>query len=755
MKKILAFALAILSLATVSCRKGEMTPVRSGDAVKFVVAMNSFDVKATDNAFETGDAVGIFAGEPIAATNVKGSISGTTLTPATEIKWVSDQTVSTKFAAYLPYSANVSSATISHAVKADQSAYADYQASDLLGATVTATPRTTVAFALKHQLTKLIVVPTCEDANETVTGVTVKELVSDATVDLLAGTVTPGSAKSAIKAGAAVSGNGGQGYVAILVPQTVQLGLTVTTSTGRSVEYSLNEAKALASGKAYKAQITVKKPAVEPGPETPVEFTVSIVDWEAAEPLTFINPDEEQPNPNEGKWSVIGLGGDWDTDIWMEETADGVWEADITYAEGDSFKLRQDGKWSTDTESHAEAGMPNDAEGTVPTDGTEYGLWGSNNKDITFAAAGEYHIKFVVDGYKLYVTSAGEPVPILPEITALYLLGEACDTGWALDKMAQFTKEGDVFSLTANIYADKQFRLQTQNADWYPAIVKDKETGKPVYAASQAEWDANNQAWDHFYVAESGSYEIVFDAAQWTLTLTRKGDVITQEVVINELYLLGDAADTGWSIDAMAAFTKNGNVFTLTAHLKADALFRFLTQKEPNAWYPAIVKGDGEGKIKYAANNAENSEHFTVSVSGTYLLTVDVAAMTYVFTLQEADPAPAPVDWYVIGDVYTEDPEATAWAVDYPMVKDDSGKWSITINVRGEFKFRAYAEGTTGDACWTTQLGMWASDSNEVIDIANTYGLATNAQGNKNIAFAEAGQYKLELDGNILTATKL
>lgn len=526
MKKIVAFSLAVLSLAAVSCRRGEFAPQRPTDAVQFSVAMNTFDMKATDNAFEAGDAVGIFAGTPIDAANVKGAISGTTLTPETEIKWVENQTANTKFAAYLPYDAARTSAAFNFAVKADQSAYADYQASDLLASTVTAAPRTTVAFAMKHQLTKLIVVPTCEDEAETVTDVTVQELVTDASVDLMAGTVAAGTAKGTVKAGAAVEGNGGQGFAAILVPQTVQLKLTVTTSAGRSVEYALAETKALASGKAYKAEITVKKAGVEPGPETPVEFTISIIDWEAGEDLSFVNPDEEV-NPNAGKWSVIGKlnGTDWDTDFWMEETSEGVWEVDITYAEGDSFKLRQDGKWSTETEAHAEAGMPAEAEGTVPVDGTEYGLWGTANKDITLPAAGEYHLKFVVDGYKFYVTS-------------------------------------------------------------------------------------------------------------------------------------------------------------------------------------------------------------------------------------NAAPAPAPSTWYVIGDVYTDDETVEAWTVDFPMTEAE-GVWSITINVRSEFKLRAYPEGTADDAKWNTQLGMWASDPNTYMDVANPYGLATFAQGNKNVAFAEAGQYKLELNGTNLSATKL
>ncbi len=627
MKKVLAFALAVLSLAAVSCRKGEMVPQRSGDAVKFSVAMNSFDVKATDNAFEAGDEVGIFAGTPINATNVKGSISGTTLTPATEIKWVEDQTASTKFAAYLPYNSAVTSPSFIHVVNTDQTAYAAYQASDLLAASVTAAPRTTVAFALKHQLSKLIVIPTCEDPAETVTEVVVKELVIESSVDLLAGTVAPGTAKSGIKAGAAVSGNGGQGFVAILVPQTVQLGLTVTTSANRVIEYSLAEAKALASGKAYKAEISVKKASVEPGPATPAEFTVSIVDWESAEDLSFFDTDAPLPNPNEGKWSVIGLGGDWDTDIWMEETSEGVWEADITYAEGDGFKLRQDGKFSTETETHAEAGMPAEAEGTVPTDGTEYGLWGSNNKHITFAAAGEYHLKFVVDGYKFYVTPKGESGPT---ITELYILGAATDNGWDLNGMPALEKNGNVFTITTNLKPDQKFRfpLQKESNVWWPCLVKGDAEGTVKIGTG----DENDD--DQFTVSQDGSYEISIDVSAMTISLTRVGDRVNQTVQIDELYLLGDGCDTGWSLDEMAAFTKSGNVFTLTAHLNPNGVFRFPMQKVSNTWWPCLVKGATEGTVIVGTSDADASSQFSVDVDGTYLITIDVSAMTCSIVIQ-------------------------------------------------------------------------------------------------------------------------
>ena len=345
--------------------------------------------------------------------------------------------------------------------------------------------------------------------------------------------------------------------------------------------------------------------------------------------------------------------------------------------------------------------------------------------------------------YEPEAEAAPEPLPV----TELYLLGDGCDASWSLDAAIPLAKEGNVFSVTANLAADKIFRFICSK-DWFPSVVKDKATGKAVYCASQAEWDANSaDNYDHFTVAQAGSYDIVVDILEKTVTFTRKGDVVLPPLDLSELYIIGDGVSTGWSLDAAPQLTKSGDIFTITTHLAANAIFRFVCQKD---WYPALVKGDTEGTVKYVSGG--DPEHFTVPTSGTYTITIDQAARTISFVLDEADPEDA---WYVIGQVYDADPAAEAWAVDFPMVKGTDGKWSITINVTGEFKLRAYSSATPDANKWNTTLGMWASDSNTVIDIANTYGLATDAQGNKNIAFAETGQYTLVLDGTTLSATKL
>lgn len=124
--------------------------------------------------------------------------------------------------------------------------------------------------------------------------------------------------------------------------------------------------------------------------------------------------------------------------------------------------------------------------------------------------------------------------------------------------------------------------------------------------------------------------------------------------------------------------------------------------------------------------------------------------------------------WYVLGTVYQEDNTVGAWAKDFPMVYGGKNNqqqeiWTITLNYDEAkataqagpgFKLRRYASSTAEDARWNTQLGMWASDDNTYVNIANTYGLATAADGNKDIRFEAAGNYTLTLTGTTLSVVK-
>ena len=379
---------------------------------------------------------------------------------------------------------------------------------------------------------------------------------------------------------------------------------------------------------------------------------------------------------------------------------------------------------------------------------TEWDSHATEWSAFTVDQSGSYEIVLDANTWIVTITRKGHIVPA-NTITELYLIGNASEeAGWTINNAVPFNKTGNVFTLTTNLYPDGIFRMLTQKVtdQWWPSIVKDKSDGGPMYCASQTDWDARNTMWDHYSITQEGSYDIVFDADTWTLTITRKGDVVLPAISIDHLYLLGDATDIGWGITDMPEFTKTGTVFTLTTHLNNTGICRFLTQKTDGVWYPAIVKHRAQGRVKLA-NDATNDEHFTVPVDGEYLITVDVADCTYSIVLLDADA------WYIIGDVYDDDSTVGAWSRDFAMTETEPGKWSITIHINGEFKLRKYNSYTTNQ--WSWNLGLWSTGQ---LGTSINYGLLRNGE---NIGIETPGLYSLQLEpnntnvSNLLTGSKI
>lgn len=121
--------------------------------------------------------------------------------------------------------------------------------------------------------------------------------------------------------------------------------------------------------------------------------------------------DDPGPNPGDeitpgddptSAWSVIGhlMDTNWDKDLVMTQTDLGVWEVDITYSEGDEFKLRYYGAWDS------QAGMWKDDPNESMNIEYDYGLCGDpdQNRNIKLNATGKMRLKFTPENYKFYVT---------------------------------------------------------------------------------------------------------------------------------------------------------------------------------------------------------------------------------------------------------------------------------------------------------------------------------------------------------------
>ncbi len=276
---ILAFGL----LALGGCRRSSMTPDEAGknlgNEVSFTAASAQFVTRATDSALENGDQVGIFALEPVSRVNVKASVNGNKLVPEDPIKWGLRQRVENRFIAYLPYRATLSDTELEFSVQSDQRQWNSYSASDLRLSIVDAEPENEVHFLFQHVMSKLIVVTTGARV-ESIT--TADPVIVGASVDLVSNQLDVTALKSVIQLGKAVSGNGGEGYVCILPPQSGLFPLKVKTSDGRTINCTLEKPATFESGFAYRADIEI------PGQGTKdVTFKVNVVDWADDGTLSF------------------------------------------------------------------------------------------------------------------------------------------------------------------------------------------------------------------------------------------------------------------------------------------------------------------------------------------------------------------------------------------------------------------------------------------------------------------------------------
>ena len=252
-------------------------------------------------------------------------------------------------------------------------------------------------------------------------------------------------------------------------------------------------------------------------------------------------------------------------------------------------------------------------------------VYGGGSNIAVAVPEGTYDVYFDKENAKVWVMEVGykpgEKEPETPEtpaleITELYMLGGACDTGWSLDIMTPFKYEGSVWVWEGNLKPgnDNAFRfpLQKVSNQWWPCLVPNAD----ATAVTLKTADCDNP----YRVPSDGYYKVTVNPANSALTVERLGDRREAAVEVTELYVLGSACDTGWSLDDMTAFQNNGGVFTWTGNLKANEEFRFPLQRN---WWPSLMISADGSTLLYGQND-DDKVVYKVSETAVYTITIDV-----------------------------------------------------------------------------------------------------------------------------------
>ena len=328
-------------------------------------------------------------------------------------------------------------------------------------------------------------------------------------------------------------------------------------------------------------------------------------------------------------------------------------------------------------------------------------------------------------------------------IDNIYPIGNATPYGWSLDKTEPMTKVGSTFTWTGHVYANADIKFLLQNDNWWPGIVNksdDPYNYEPVIGFSDAE-DKK------FKVEKEGKYTITINAAN-TNALTIMFEFIDddiQQLVVDHLYILGGATKTGWSLDAMEEFEKNGNIFTWEGSLTADGEFRFPMQRD---WWPCLmIAMDGKTLVKGVSDDEKTG--FVVDESGIWEIVCDVDKMEATLTYKGAEPEPDFPTLFMCGDatpygwntIMTD--ESQLKPVDMSNVNVLS--WTGELSADGIFKFLTKAD-------WVPSYNRDATAS----DYWTLAYRATYDDPDEQFQVSENGTYKVvvDLDAMKVTCTK-
>lgn len=262
--------------------------------------------KATDTAFEIGDAVGVFgfkADLSVWLDNGKFTKTESGFESDKEYYWYEGEEVGRIIGIY-PYNADYSSEKlgtegVEFCVKSDQRTHAGYTASDLMSAVREVAPtKESVVLEFNHLLSKIVIDINNQTSKE-IAEVMVSGVKGGYTFSLTGDALSGG--EGTIKAGKLATASEGytDTYVLIIPPQTVAPKLVMTTADQKQYTYNATEEVEFGMGKVRHIMATITEESIS------TEFDAIVNDWSADEDVEFSQSGDNE-NPDQPEDPVVG-----------------------------------------------------------------------------------------------------------------------------------------------------------------------------------------------------------------------------------------------------------------------------------------------------------------------------------------------------------------------------------------------------------------------------------------------------------------
>ena len=333
-KSVLAFF--AFAAALVACNKAETIGTPSSQKVKFAVEnLNTYTVKSPIGDNST---VGIYAGAPIGAYDIAGTVSGTAITGAA-INWTSEQvandTPSDFWAVYPRLSLNDNTKLTGYEIKTeDNVTYAE----DVLIAKASGKPSdANVLLSFKHPFAKVVFKITNNIADDTVRGISVTGFSRKGDIDVAGGGAVSNLADNteAIALVGKGTESGVSTFETIVLPQDAAPVIVVTMYSGRTYTYTLTAAYNFQAGKVATAEVSVDASShggVSPS-SAAVNFAFAATEWVSVNVPAVGSFGAAVSGGESGWWYVNGtIGGkSWEEFLPLACSGENTWTKTISY----------------------------------------------------------------------------------------------------------------------------------------------------------------------------------------------------------------------------------------------------------------------------------------------------------------------------------------------------------------------------------------------------------------------------------------
>lgn len=330
----------------------------------------------------------------------------------------------------------------------------------------------------------------------------------------------------------------------------------------------------------------------------------------------------------------------WDTETAIEMTVGeaGIfsWTGTLSDNTGDGgqrrFKFLTERSWSTSLTCQI----------TTPghkmiSSGVEEDLFvkASSGADNAFQVSetAVYTIVVNTNTMKMTCTKEGDLPGDTPDLTQLYIVGDATTAGWDPDAALEMTASGNgVFTWIGNLTVDGELKFLNHKGSWSKTI---NPVSNEIYFENGTEYDlAFRPAEDSpddfkFKVIATGMYIVTVNLNTMKAVFNASMPDLTQ------LYMVGSATTAGWDNAAALPMTMGEEgLFTWTGDLTADGEFKFLNQQ--GNWSKTINPVDAdtyfvegtEYSLGYRPLEASPNDYkFKVTTAGSYTVSVNLNTM--------------------------------------------------------------------------------------------------------------------------------